>query len=331
MQQARSATIAAVLATLVFITPLPAAAAPKWYLEMPPDAPSSAVARRTLALELEGVVVPPDPRRIGDTPDDVQFHIAVTREVGDSGAEWLMVRVWDRGELAGSKRVSALGHPTTVGRRVALAAAELVRQLAAVRARNVRLEAKRQQESEVERMLERREAARRRLALESSLEFVWAADGAWLTGPGLALELNRELPWRLRTGVSFLAGQLDAVRPADGRAPMWSWYEAHVGAYFTKPLGQRCEGEVGGLLALTLVDLADGALADGIRGQQTTWTARAGLDVGASTTLGSTLRLRFGLSGGALLRRMPLEFLGEESKFGGAFVGARLSLLARSP
>lgn len=162
MQQARSATIAAVLATLVFVTPLPAAAAPKWYLEMPPDAPSSAVARRTLALELEGVVVPPDPRRIGDTPDDVQFHIAVTREVGDSGAEWLMVRVWDRGELAGSKRVSALGHPTTVGRRVALAAAELVRQLAAVRARNVRLEAKRQQESEVERMLERREAARRR-------------------------------------------------------------------------------------------------------------------------------------------------------------------------
>src|SRR6187402_18160 len=135
---------------------------------MPPGRLSESAARRTLALELEDIVVPPDPVRIADTSEDVELHVSVTvdstrSETGQE--EWLLVRVWDRGELAGSKRVSAQGHPTTVGRRVALAAAELVRQLGAVRARNRRLEVKREQESEVERHIERREAARRRLAL----------------------------------------------------------------------------------------------------------------------------------------------------------------------
>lgn len=334
MHKARSAALAAALTTALLAMARPAHAAPKWYLEMPPGAPSDTAARRTLALELEGIVVPPDPLRIGDTSDDVQFHISVTIDAeaeSSQSSEWLLVRVWDRGELAGTKRVSAVGHPTTVGRRVALAAAELVRQLAAVRARNRRLEAKRQQESEVERTLERREAARRRPALETGAQFVWITDGAWLAGPSLAIELDRELPWRLRSGLSILAGELDTLRGASGHAPIWSWYDAHVGAYFSKSFGQRFEGELGGTLALTLVDLASGAEADDISGQRTTWTTRAGLDVGASTTLGPALRLRLGLSLGAVLRRIPLEFEGQESRLGGAYLGARISLLARRP
>ena len=337
MQTARSAALVATfLATATFFATPPLAAAPKWYLEMPPGAPSDGAARRTLALELEGVVVPPDPRRIGDTSDDVQFHISVTVDtdaVTDAGAasEWLLVRVWDRGELAGNKRVSAVGHPTTVGRRVALAAAELVRQLAAVRARNRRLEVKRQQESEVERKLERREAERRRLALQTGAEFVWATDGGWLAGPSLGIELNRELPWRFRSGVSILAGELEALRGQSGGVPLWSWYDVHAGGYFAKSFGERFEGEVGGVLALTLVDLAGGAEADAIPGQHTTWTARCGLDVGASMTLGPALRLRLGLGAGALLRRIPLEFEDQQSRFGGAYFAARISLLARRP
>jgi len=312
----------------------PAWAAPHWYLEMPPEVPGDVAARRNLALELEGIVVPPDPLRIGDTTEDVHLHISVT-VVGEGSAsgqhESLLVRVWDRGELAGQKRVSALGHPTTVGRRVALAASELVRQLAAVRARNRRLEVKRQEESEIERRAERRENERRRLALASELTFLWAPDGAWLAGPSIGLELNRELPWRFRAGVGMLAGELTALGLPSSAAPLWSWFDAHAGAYWVKHFGAKWSGEIGSMLTMTLVDLSGGAQADGIAGQRTTWTARFGLDVGASTTLGAPLRLRFGLFAGALLRRMPLESADVETRFGGAYLGARVSLLARRP
>jgi hypothetical protein len=301
---------------------------------MPSGAQSEGAARRTLALELEDIVVPPDPSRIGDASEDVQLHVSVTvdsRHVETGAEEWLLVRVWDRGELAGSKRVSAQGHPTTVGRRVALAAAELVRQLGAVRARNRRLEVKREQESEVERHIERREAARRRLALQSELNFVWAADGAWLVGPGLGLEFNRELPWRFRTGLSLLAGELHATPLPAAKTPLWTWLDAHAGVYWTRELGSKYSGEAGGVLALTLVDVGGAANVDGIAGQSTTWTARLGLDLGMSAILSPVIRLRLGLGAGALLRGIPIELDGAETRFGGAYLGARISLLVRQP
>ena len=324
-------TFAAVL--LLTLCPCAARAAPKWYLEMPTESESATSARRTLELELEDIVVPPDPLRIADTAEDVELHVSVTaldRQSETMGEEWLLVRVWDRGELAGSKRVSARGHPTTVGRRVALAAAELVRQLAALRARNRRLEIKREHESEGERRIERQEAARRRVAVESELNFVWASDGGWLVGPGLGLEFNRELPWRFRAGLSTLAGELYAPAVAHARTPVWSWFDAHVGAYRTTTLGPNFSAEAGSVLALTLVDVGGGAKVDGIQGQSTSWTARIGLDVGASTALGDVLRLRVGFGAGALLRRIPIELDGGEMRFGGAYLGASVSLLARS-
>jgi len=311
-----------------------ALAAPNWYLEMPAGAPGESAARRTLALELEHTVVPPDPLRIGDTSADIELHISVTRDDPSSetaGGEWLLVRVWDRGEFAGAKRVSAVGHPTTVGRRVALAATELVRHLAALRTRKLRLEAKRQQESEIERRIERREAERRRLSLESDLYATWASDGAWLAGPGLGLELNRELPWRFRTGVSMLAGELYGLRAPGAGSPLISWFDAHAGAYWVKSLGSNLGAEAGGVLALTLVDVGGGASVDGIVGQTTTWTARFGLDVALTTALAPSLRLRVGLGAGALLRPIPIEFMDAETRFGGAYLGARLSLLVRRP
>jgi hypothetical protein len=317
---------------LLLLWPGSARAAPKWYLEMPAGAQSESAARRTLALELEDIVVPPDPLRIADTPADVELHVSVTIDAkrADTGeAEWLLVRVWDRGEFAGSRRVSAEGHPTTIGRRVALAAAELVRQLAGVRARSRRLELKREHESEVERLIERRQAGRRRLAIESDLQAVWASDGGLLVGPGLGIEFNRELPWRFRTGLSMLAGEIYGLSLASAETPVWSWFDAHIAAYRTTTLGSKWEGEAGAVLALTLVDVGGGAHVDGIQGQSTSWTARIGFDVGASTALGEALRLRLGLGVGALLRRVPIELEGSETRFGGAYLGARLSLLAR--
>lgn len=331
-QVRRTAAWRSLVAFLFFASS--ASAAPEWYLEMPHGTPGEGAARRTLALELEGIVVPPDPIRIGDSSEDVALHISVTVEDGVSGSEtseWLLVRVWDRGEFAGTKRVSALGHPTTVGRRVALAAAELVRQLAAVRTRNLRLDAKRQRESESERKIERREAERRRLALESDLHAVWATEGAWLAGPGLGVELNRELPWRFRAGVALLAGEVYGIRPEATSTPVWSWFDAHFGPYWVRHFGPNWSGELGSVLTLTLVDLAGGASADGIPDHHTTWTARVGLDVGASTTLGPSLRLRFGLGGGALLRRIPIELDDTETRFGGGYLGLRISLLTRRP
>lgn len=322
------------LLALALLLATPTLAAPKWYLEMPAGVPGESAARRTLALELEGIVVPSDPLRIGDTSADIELHISVIRDDSSpetTPGEWLLVRVWDRGEFAGGKRVSAEGHPTTVGRRIALAAAELVRQLAALRARKLRLESKRQQESEIERELERRAAERRRLALESDLAFTWATDGAWLGGPGLGLELNRELPWRFRTGVSMLAGELYGLRTSRGGAPLITWFDAHAGPYWAKSLGTNSSVEAGGVLALTLVDVGGGASVDGITGQTTTWTARFGLDLGFITSLGPSLRLRVAFGAGALLRPIPIEFMDTETRFGGAYLGTKVSLLARRP
>jgi hypothetical protein len=256
--------------------------------------------------------------------------VTVDAKREDTGeAEWLLVRVWDRGELAGSRRVSAQGHPTTVGRRVALAAAELVRQLAALRARNRRLELKREHESEIQRQIERRQTAQRRLAIDSDLQGVWASDGGWLVGPGLGIEFNRELPWRFRTGLSLLAGELHGLPLARAHTPVWSWFDAHVAAYRTAAFGSKWSGEIGGMLALTLIDVGGGANVDGIEGQSTSWTARVGFDLGASVELGQALRLRVGLGAGALLRPVPIELDDSDMHFGGGYLSAHLSLLTR--
>jgi hypothetical protein len=309
-------------------------AAPNWYLEMPAGAPSEASARRTLALELEGIAVPPDALRIGDASDDVQLHIAVTVESRhpETGAEeWLLVRVWDRGELAGSRRVSAVGHPTTIGRRVALAAAELVRQLAALRTRNRRLAVRREQDSEIERQIERQQAVRRRVALESDLHFVWAPEGAWLVGPSVGLEFNRQLPLRFRTGLSLLAGEIYKAPIAAAETPLTSWLDAHAGVYWTPEFGTNWSGEVGGLLALALVDVGGGASVDDIANQSATWTARLGAELAISRAIGPGARVRFGFGVGALLRPIPITLGDAETRLGGAYLGAQVALLVRQP
>jgi len=328
------ATVALCSLTICTLVPSAAWAAPNWYLEIPAGAPSEASARRTLALELEGIVVPPDPLRIGDASDDVQLHISVTvesRHLETGAEEWLLVRVWDRGELAGSRRVSAAGHPTTIGRRVALAAAELVRQLAALRTRNRRLAVNRERDSEIERQIEHREAVRHRLALESDVRFLWLPEGAWLLGPSIGLEFNRQLPLRFRTGLSLLAGEICKGPIAPAETPLTSWLDAHAGVYWAPELGAKWSGEVGGLLALTLVDVGGGASVDGIANQSATWTARLGLDFAVARAVGPGARVRFGLGAGALLRPIPIALGDTQTELGGAYLGAQIALLVRRP
>jgi hypothetical protein len=308
-----------------------AQASPNWYLELPDELVSETTARRTLALELRQVEVPADPLREGDEARLVQLHVSVSPEAPTGDNErpnFLIVEVWDRGQSAGRRRISAHGHPSTVGRRVALAAVELVRQLVASRQRlQAEIEAARQAEQK-EAMARAERAEHRRLGFGARASFLGMPQGGWLVGPGLGLEFNGNLPLRVRAEVDYRLGSIKMVRPAGSERYSWSHVEFSLAALWTKALN-KTQVEVGVLGAVSAVHLGGGLEAEGLTALADTWSARLGLSAGLLVPVGGWARLRAGFSAGGLLRPVPYGRDGDQSSLDGAFVGSELTLLVQ--
>ncbi len=256
-----------------------------------------ALVRRLIALELGEVNVPDNPRVPGDRGDEVVLYCRVAAD-GDG----LLVEVWDRGDPAGARRVSLQGSSQLVARRVALAAAELARRLARDR---VLLEKRLEREAlalEAERAEQADSAARRRLALSARAAGVALFEGAYLVGPELGVQLNRDHPLRIEMALGWLGGSVSALSETAG----WSAAELTLSPGWVFTPRPSWEVTLGAPVTATLVHLRDGVSVDDISGERDTWTARAGLGLSVTRRVASGTRLEAGVSAGMLLRPVRL-------------------------
>src|SRR6188768_997779 len=205
-----SKSVSAALAALGLLlwTSLAAAKPPSWYLQLSAPTADERAARQAIALELSEIDIPADPLREAGHDGEVSLHIEVTE-----AERRFVVVLWDRGELAGRRVVSASGEPRVITRRLGLVVAELARDL-----RDRRLRAARMFEQE-RRFVERRalvsayRAQQRALGLRAGLRTEVAPEGAFLLGPTVGAEFNNHFPLRLVTGLSWGAGQVFGLSP----------------------------------------------------------------------------------------------------------------------
>jgi hypothetical protein len=312
--------LAALTAGLVLATSS-ALAADKWYVEFPDEKFDESLVRRAVALELREVDIPGDPRRDEESPEKVSLHIALERE-----ETTLFVSLWDRGEFVGRRRVSSSKQPRVLARRVGLAVGELGRQLAA---RRYRVAQRIQREAFLadEREKERRIALRKQdLGLQADFRGLILPQGAFLVGPSLGLELNEIYPLRFSAGLSWMAGAVPTLSETTlgQTAPRWSSLELWLAGDWLREVNEQLAVSVGGLLAVSAVHVSGSTEVDEIPFQRDTYTSRAGMRIGAQWAHSDLLRWRADVSGGLILRPIPMRHGLTRTDLGGGFIGLSL-------
>jgi hypothetical protein len=272
----------------------------------------SRAVRRLVQLELADVVVRPAPGQ----RDTALF----VRVLGDGDGQ-LRVELWERGNAYGSRVVAGTtGSAQLVARRVALAAAELAREL-----KDERDDEAARAEQQRKRALEAARVARTRTregprALRSGFVGIWADDLA-LVGPELVGELHVHRSLRLDLGAAWLGGVLDAGHLAQGAV-------LSLGAARRRALSRGLSFDGGFGVSVGVFDFPDARAVDGIEGQRQTWSASAEGRVRLEPRLSRSVRLAIGVGGGFLLREMPVVLEGGTAqRLGGPFVSGELSLV----
>lgn len=297
-------------------TALPARANPAVAaIEIDPGAESLIEARalrRRVELELADVAVPPAPG---------QRDAALFFRVLYAGNGQLRVELWERGVAHGSRVVAGAtdGGPL-LARRVALAAAELARELSDTREDEAadRLDAARQQH-------ERALAARRR-TLEGPRALRAGATGAWspklaYVGPSLAAELDVYRKARLDFDVSLGFG-------AAARTAALETLSLGIGPARRFVLGPRWDLDLALRAAASLLEFSDARGVDGIARERQSWTAGVEARLRLEPRLSRAVRLVLGLGAGALLRRVPLELTsGRQKDLDGPFLAGELGIV----
>jgi hypothetical protein len=268
--------------------------------------------RRRVQLELADVTVPPLP---GQTEAALFFRVLLL------GASDLKIELWERGVAYGSRVVAAANDTgPLLARRVALAAAELARELSDTRDDEAteRLEARAKQLT-----LER--AARERTrdgprALRASGTGVWSPKLV-LAGPALASELHVYGKERLDLDAAASFGVLGSATPSEA-------YSIGLGPARRVGLGPRWDLDFGLRVAAWLLVMPRARGVDDIAGQHQTWTASVEGRVRVEPRVTRSVRLALGVGGGTLLRRVPYaNACGANEHASGPFVAAEFSLV----
>ena len=268
--------------------------------------------RRLVQLELADVDVRPAPGQ----RDTVLF----VRVLG-AGEGQLRVELWERGVAYGSRIVAgATGSAQLVPRRVALAAAELAREL-----RDERDDAALEAEEQRKRALEAARIARHRTregprALRAGFAGLLATDLA-LAGTELAGELTLYRNLRLDVGAGLLIGGVDAHHAAEGAL-------VQLGPSRRLALGRAVSVDGGLGVTAYVFNFPNAYAVDGIPGQHQTWSASFDGHFRLEPRLSRTVRLALGLGGGIFLREMPVAIeVGDLRKISGIFATGELSLV----
>ncbi len=301
----------------------PALAAEQWYIQFVGSEFNQSAVRLAVALELREVEIPGDPRRPGDSPAEVSLQIRLEEE-----GESLVVALWDRGDLAGRRRVSRGGHPRVMARRVGLAVGELARQLSARRSRLLQ-ELQRDTFLAQEQEKELRKLRRLHdLGLRSDIQALSFAAGAFLVGPSVGIEFNDHFPVRFSTGLGWMAGGIGALsdRSVEQSAPSWSFYDLWLRMDHAWALREPGWVTAGVDVAVSSVHVGGATEVDRIAYQRDTYTARLGGRFGYVYSFTDTVRGRAEISGGSLLRSIPVQLGEERLALGGAYIGLHLGL-----
>jgi len=274
-------------------------------------------ARRLVALELADVDVP-------STSAGVQPALFF-RVLGRQGG-LVRVELWERGELHDARVVSSSeGSGQLVARRVALAAAELARDL-----RQRRIAQRRREERERARAAARAklEAERTRegpLALRSSVGAV-RSEELVLVGSSLVGELSLRGPVRFDIGGRLLLGQDDG-----GRARVL-WLELLLGPARRFRLLPSLDLDVAAFVAPTLVHIGGATAVSSVADVRQTWTARAGGAVRLQPRITRALRASVGVESALSLRTVTADFPdGANQRHRGLSFGAELGLVFTPP
>jgi hypothetical protein len=268
--------------------------------------------RRRVQLELADVAVPPP---LG------QREAALFFRVLDAGSGQLRVELWERGVPYGSRVVAGAtdGGPL-LARRVALAAAELARELSDSREDEAtdRVEAARH-ERELELVAHRRTLDGPR-ALRAGAAGAWSPKLAYV-GPSLTAELDVYRKSRLDLDVSAGFG-------AAGRSAALETLSFGIGPARRLVLGPRWDLDLALRAAASLLEFSDARGVDRIARERQSWTAGVEARLRLEPRLSRAVRLVLGVGAGALLRRVPLELAsGRQKDFEGPFLTGELGIV----
>jgi hypothetical protein len=268
--------------------------------------------RRRVELELADVAVPPP---LGQREAALFFRVLY------AGNGQLRVELWERGVAYGSRVVAGAtdGSPL-LARRVALAAAELARELSDTREDEAtdRVEAARRKYG--------LELAARRRTLDGPRAFRAGTAGAWspklaYVGPSLAAELDVYRKARLDFDLSAGFGTA-------GRSAALETLSIGLGPARRLVLGPRCDLDLALRAAASLLEFSDARGVDLIAHERQSWTAGVEARVRLEPRLSRSARLVLGVGAGTLLRRVPFELeSGRQRRFDGPFVAGELGIV----
>jgi hypothetical protein len=274
------------------------------------------VAERFVALETADVEVPPPPGVVVRAP--LYFRV-----VALPGAS-LRVELWELGRPYGARSVSSTGTQSLEARRIALAAAELARQL---RERRVlEIAAARRERSSAHA------PAPPRAGFPIYGRVAWSGGAraatigvsdAWLVGPHLDASLRFSSGPRLTLGGAWLAGAADPT-DASGASRGARWLEVTLALTRSVSLSRRVDLDVGLSAALASVRLASSR--DAGHASLDTWSARGGALARVEAVLGRHVALAVGPDVGAVLR--PIDTSGPDGapgRLAGLWLGGTIT------
>jgi len=271
--------------------------------------------RRLVQLELSEIEVPP---ASGNKRARAPLYVRIVQVGRD-----VRVELWERGEYHGARVVSGSNAAGQLGaRRVALAAAELVRRLQKKRlmlAERERIQAQARAEQAAR---EARRALDGPLALRSSLEAASiGAFAATLVGPRLLGQ------WSFARGARIEAGFAGLVGSAPGSAKC-EWLELSLAPMQRLSLSEAVELDLGLSVAAAWLRFAKVSGVDELADQNETWSGRATVVSRIEPKLSRQVRLSLGVEAGLLLREVPFQALsGSAERLQGRWLGLGLGVV----
>ena len=274
--------------------------------------------RRLVEVELSDAEVPLRPGESNSARPSVYFRILATTP------ETLRIELWDKGDFYGARKLGSRDVKELVARRIALAAAALVRDMRSRRVleTNAAAAAARQRASERAALAD----AERWPAVTVTSRGLGAVVGpgdVWLAGVGLGGELRLKSRTRVELGAAWLFGGV----PAAGGEPSERWLELGVSPMQGLELAPGFDLALGFSAAAAAVHYTRVRSVDGEPGELDTWSARAVARVLAEPRLGRIARLSVGPELGAVLRRVSLvDNAGESQRLGGLWLGLSVGI-----
>ncbi len=312
------------LLSAVFLMPRGAQAQVAWQLNAGPSVEDAGALRRALALEMRDLDLVAEHDCEGQSPKTPEIFIAV-RVLKPNAVAALELRVWERGLEVGTRQVALSGGPRLVARRVALAVAELVRNLNARRKRAERIRIQRlKQEEEAQAQAKERER-RQQLQLAASAEATAYLKGNWSAGPVLGLSIFQHAPFEIALQFSWQAGRVTQLTSASlgQTAPTLTMSEARFGLGYHFFRRGRWSTKAITMMTYSVAQMGSGVQTDGQR-SRATWTSRAWAEAALGYEISPQLRAELSFLAGGLLRPVQLSLNQVEENWSGAFLGSSL-------